>query len=95
MFQVVSDLTVTMLADDSKHPSTMSIVPINETSESGLDPEITYSFGNANKDDTRLQLIGSREGMSCTYHSRHHTLCGATVHVYEFVNFSQPNHIFC
>ena len=79
MFQVVSDLTVTMVADDSRHPSTMTIVPINETSESGLDPEITYSFGNSNKDDTRLKLIRSREGMLCTYHSRYHTLCGRTV----------------
>ena len=79
-FQVKSDLTVRMQADDSKHPSTINIIPINETNQtSHLDPEIIYNFSNVEKDNTVFKLIPSREGMLCTYKSQTSTLCGLMV----------------
>ena len=69
-----------MQADDSNHPSTISIIPINETNQmSRLNPEIIYNFGNVTKDNTVFKLIPSREGMLCTYKSETSTLCGLTV----------------
>ena len=82
LFQVKSDLIVVMKANDSRHPSRVVVIPIIETNQkSHLDPEITYSFGNVYKDDTRFKLTPSREGMLCTYSSYDHTICGIPVRV--------------
>ena len=75
-----------MQADDSHHPSTISIIPVNETNQmSRLNPEIIYNFGNVSKDNTVFKLIPSREGMLCTYKSETSTLCGLTVRIFDAI----------
>ena len=75
-----------MQADDSNHPSTISIIPVNETNQmSRLNPEIIYNFGNVTKDNTVFKLIPSREGMLCTYKSETNTLCELTVCILDTI----------
>ena len=89
-FQIKSDLSVMMRADDSQHPSTITIIPINETNEmSHLNPEVIYNFGNVTKDNTVFKLISSREGMLCTYKSTTGTLCGLPVRILDIIVVSR------